>query len=368
MLRAFFIVLGLSLAASLCAADAGQSIEKFTISRNDAEYECFPALTRLKSGRVILTYRESDSHPGKEYTRIIIRTSDDDGKTWSDRRALAESKKIDGVLLKYNCPKVQQLKDGRALIVCDREPKLVDKGAKTDQTAFLQFWFSDNGQTWSEPQTMPVGGIMPDEVIELDNGDWLIASQWRSKETGYPTVWATRSRDQGKTWEKPVVIVGSKIYKFCEASILKLPGGKLVCYLRENRSLGLPIYKCVSYDNGQTWQGPFETPMNAGHRPVAHLTQSGKVLITYRFQPAGLRPWAKNTFAYLELPSSALELDVAKQHGIVLPIDHDRNSHSDGGYTGWVETAPGEFLMVNYIKDDAPMAQIRGYRFTEKDF
>jgi sialidase-1 len=204
--------------------------------------------------------------------------------------------------------------------------------------------------------------------VELDNGDWLLASQWRSKETGYPTVWATRSRDKGKTWDKPVAIVGSKIYKFCEASILKLPGGKLVCYVRENSSKGLPIYKCISYDNGHTWQGPFETPMNAGHRPVAHLTRSGKVLITYRFQPAGTRPWAKNTFAYLESPESALELNLTKQHGTVLPIDHDRNSHSDSGYTGWVETEPGRFLVVNYIKDDAPLAQIRGYRFAEKDF
>ena len=37
-------------------------VEKFTISRDDSVYECFPHLCRTKSGRIILTYRESNGH------------------------------------------------------------------------------------------------------------------------------------------------------------------------------------------------------------------------------------------------------------------------------------------------------------------
>ena len=76
-----------------------------------------------------------------------------------------------------------------------------------------------------------------------------------------------------------------------------------------------------------------------------------------------------HTFAFLEPLESALEPDVSKQEGLMLPLDLDRNYlGADSGYTGWVETEPGRFLVVNYINDDAPMAQIRGYRFGLDNF
>jgi hypothetical protein len=344
-------------------------IEKFTISRNDEEYECFPSMTRLANGRVIVIYRESDAHIAKEYTRIILRSSDDDGHTWSNRFVLVDSMKTADVLMKYNCPKVQQLKDGRVLAICERYPVPPGEGGEMLDISRSLFWFSDdNGDTWSDPVETPVGGIMPDEVVELDNGDWLLATQWRAPETGDLAQYVSRSRDQGKTWDAPVVVASRKGYKFCEASIIKMPGGELVCYIRENSGKGLPMYKSISNDNGLSWHGPYETLMAAGHRAVAHLTQSGKVLITYRYQPGAKGPWAKNTFAYLESVESALQPDRALQSGTIMPIDHDRSPKSDGGYTGWVEIQPGSFLCVNYIVDDAPKAQIRGYRFREDDF
>lgn len=343
---------------------APMQIEKFTISRDDSVYECFPSLTKLANGRIVLVYRESDSHVAKEYTRIIVRTSDDDGKTWSDRKVLVSTERAGkDTLEKWNCPKVQQLKDGRVLVVCDVYPTPPGENSRKMTYAHNEFIFShDNGDTWTKPQPVSVFGIMPDEVIEMDNGDWLLATQHGGVQ------YVTRSTDGGKTWGEPVVVGKKRGLKLCEASIVKLPGGELVCYMRENSGKGLPAYKSISTDGGRTWQGPFETLMEACHRPVAHLTKSGKVLVTYRHYPGASGPWAKNTFAYLESVQSALETDRQKQSGIVLPLDHDRNPRSDGGYTGWVETKPGEFLVVNYIKDDAPMAQIRGYRFRESDF
>ena len=45
----------------------------------------------------------------------------------------------------------------------------------------------------------------------------------------------------------------------------------------------------------------------------------------------------------------------------IFPIDYDRNAKADLGYTGWVQFPDGEIYIVNYIVDDAPKAQIRGY-------
>ncbi|MCL6518479.1 MAG: glycoside hydrolase [Armatimonadetes bacterium] len=344
----------------------GYTIEKFTISRDDSLYECFPSLARCNNGRIILTYRESDSHVARDFCRLVVRISDDNGKTFSERKILAESHQKDGVLLKYNCPKVQQLKDGRILLICDvfkTPPADDEKGGAGSDIVF--FFSNDCGETWSAEQKTGVHGIMPDEVIELANGDWLLATQFRRGNT-FQCV--SRSTDGGKTWSEPITIAAREGFNFCEASILQLPTGELVCYMRENSGKGLPIYKSISKDGGKTWEGPFETLMMAGHRPVAHLTKSGKVMITYRHQPGGAGAWAKNTFAYLESVESALETDRSKQFGVILPLDHDRSQKSDGGYTGWVEIEQGCFFAVNYIVDDAPKAQIRGYRFREQDF
>jgi len=131
-------------------------------------------------------------------------------------------------------------------------------------------------------------------------------------------------------------------------------------------------------DDGETWLGPFDTLMNGLHRPAVGLTnppvaqapspveREPAVMVTYRFHPGG--PFAKNFFAYRESIASALEPDRSKQTGVILPLDHDRNEQSDSSYSGWVHLPDGRFFAVNYIKDDAPMAQIRGYYWSEDDF
>lgn len=350
-------------------SSVGNSIEKFTISRDDSVYECFPSLTRCDNGRIILLYRESDGHKVKTFCRVIVRISDDGGKTFSERHVLVDARHDGDHVDQYNCAKVQQLKDGRLLIVCDRFATPPGENADHCQASHILFWFSsDYGQTWSKPIDTGVRGIMPDEVVELPDGVWLLATQFVNPETGDLMQCVHRSTDGGKTWGDPIVVASKKGYKFCEASILRMPGGELVCYIRENSGKGRPIYKCISKDGGLSWKGPYTTQMDSGHRPVSHLTSSGKVLTTYRYQIGGASPWAKNAFGYLESTASAFEKNRQKQSGIVLPLDHDRSAKSDGGYTAWVETAPGEFLMVNYINDDAPKAQIRGYRFKETDF
>ncbi len=364
-----FAVLAVSrtLPATAEEQKVGVQIQKSTISRDDSTYECFPSLARLKSGRIVLVYRESDSHMAGKYCRLIVRTSDDNGETFSKRKVLVDEVRRNDVLQKWNCPKVKQLKDGRVLILCDKHAiPPGEEGIGDSRIVF--FYSSDQLLEWSDPLPTTVPGIMPDEVVETDNGDWLLATQLKDTATGnlYQTV--SRSRDGGKTWEAPVTVAKKPGYDFCEASILKMPSGELVCYMRENTGQGRPIYKSLSTDGGKAWNGPFETLMGCGHRPVAHLTHSGRVLVTFRHYPGAKVPWAKDTFAFIESVTSALEPSRAKQSGIVLPLDHDRSNRPDSGYTGWVEYAPQRFFAVNYICDDAPKAQIRGYRFSEEDF
>jgi sialidase-1 len=161
----------------------------------------------------------------------------------------------------------------------------------------------------------------------------------------------------------------------------------------------VPALKSFSNDEGRTWDGLYETPMDGCHAPKAGLLPSGKVLVTYRYQQAGTlgevtppgtysavlrqaeqqqeppKPsgdavsyWARNTMAYLETVESAKARELNRQGGIILTLDHDRSPRSDGGYTDWVVLHSGKIFCVNYIVDDAPLAQIRGYWFDESDF
>ena len=41
---------------------------------------------------------------------------------------------------------------------------------------------------------------------------------------------------------------------------------------------------------------------------------------------------------------------------------------SDTGYSGWVQFDDGEIYVVNYIVDDAPNGQIRGYALRLEEF
>ncbi len=371
------------------------AIEKVTVSRNDHIYELGPDLVRLSSGKLICIYRESDGHTVRKFSNIVTRSSVDEGHSWSDRQVIVEARpNEEGVVLKWNCPRIQRLEDGRLLALCDVFP--CPPGEDTDLTnSHVVFWWSeDEGESWSGPQPTSVFGIMPDRVVELPSGAWLWATHVRMKggeynRQGNLTQIAHRSEDRGETWEGPFIVGRDERYHLCEGSTVLLPDGELVCYMRENSGKNYPAFKAFSSDEGRTWEGLYETPMSGCHRPVAGLLPSGKMLVTYRYRQAGsigsyhagrqsaeatwidrglISYWARNTFAYLETVESSKARELGKQGGIILPLDHDRSPRSDGGYTAWAVLHNDRIFCVDYIVDDAPMAQIRGYWFSENDF
>jgi hypothetical protein len=54
--------------------------------------------------------------------------------------------------------------------------------------------------------------------------------------------------------------------------------------------------------------------------------------------------------------------------GRTVVLDIDRSVHRDEGYSGWVQLPSGDIFVVNYINDDAPLAQIRGYLVRRSDY
>ena len=342
------------------------NIEKFKISNDSALYEAWPDVALTKSGKLVCVFTECAHHSDRSYTRVMLAESTDAGRTWSPKRPLTEGTK--GLPYSYNCARITALCDGRLAVIVDRVPAT---GEKDNAKAVNVLYFSsDEGKSWSSAVETPLRGIVPDKLLELENGRWIIAAQYTVK--GHLTQFCRYSDDRGETWSDEILIAFDKRYQLCEVSILPCGNGKLVAFMRENSGLGYDCIKAVSYDNGETWGPVVEFPLPGCHRPVAGRLKDGRIFITYRFMQGGrgwLGTWTQNFFAALTDEASALAVRRSDAWTRIIPVDYDRSPNSDLGYSGWVQLADGNVYIVSYIVDDAiDKGQIRGYRLNVDDF
>jgi hypothetical protein len=178
------------------------------------------------------------------------------------------------------------------------------------------------------------------------------------------------SDNQGSSWSKKITIADEAPLLLCEGSIVEIKGNTLVCLLRENSGQGLDGFKCISNDNGETWEGVYKLPIPGVHRPVAGRLKSGVYMITHRFMQGGkgwIGFWTQNIFATFMSEKSLLAQERSEQSSRIMPLDFDRSSVSDVGYSGWVQFDDGLIYVAYYIVDDSPNGQIRGISFTEED-
>ncbi len=352
-------------------------IERFSVSRDDSIYEAFPDVALTPGGKLICVFAECTHHADRSYTRIVRTDSEDRGRRWSPKRPLSEPLRFaDGDRRFWNCPRISTLSGSELAVVVDRVAKAEGDHSSAPRRENL-LWFSDDeGESWRGPYETPVEGIVPDRLIELKRGPhagrWLLTAHRRLSGVSPPVsqqrLWY--SDDRGGSWSGPITIAESSELWLCEGSIVELPGGELVCVMRENSGLGLDAFKAISRDGGRTWSEPIALPIPACHRPVCGLLDSGAVLITHRYRQGGkgwLGWWTQNTFAAWTDVESMLAETRQAAHCRILPLDYDRSPEADTGYTGWVQFDDGEIVVVNYILDDAPKAWIRGYRLRERD-
>ncbi len=331
-------------------------IQKFNVSRDDSIYEAWPDVVLTDGGKLICVFAECEHHKNRDNARIMITESTDRGRTWSKKKPLTEK----GSAKEYfNCARISKLHDGSLAIICD---KIFEN---ENRKAEIWLWRGDSeGNTWSEPTVFPdFCGIVPDKFQQLSSGRLIIAAQFKNHEIGKLEQYLWYSDDEGKTWSDRVTVAADPRYNLCEVSILEYEEGKLVAFLRENSFKGYDMLKVLSADNGETWSEIYNTPMDGGHRPVSGLLADGTVMVTYRYIPCG----TQNMFAAFLQKDQLKATERQKQRVRIMPLDYDRNPSPDIGYTGWVQFDDGEIYVVNYIKDDADKAFIRGYSFYPLD-
>ena len=405
------------------------AIEKRVVSRDDRVYEAFPDVTLTPSGTLIVVYRECMSHSPFPFSRLVVRRSLDGGMNWSNRKILLETVVSAELVEKarswlpedslagyqetlgriqepwkkrasINGSQIITLTDGSLMLVADIRTWDNEGNVRWVNKMWRS---SDDGVTWSTPVDLPLDseGVDP-QLTQLRDGRILLSLGLASKsgETkGMDVPGITFSSDQGKTWSPFVILPrdeGSR--EIDETGFVELDDGTLVGFGRnkalERQHRPSAGIKVISTDGGQTWEGPFETwLMGLEGRPSTGLLASGEVCVTYRLgspnEMLGMHVMTQES-ALLKTTAGVIPrqpnpedipAQLAQQKGEERPwymtsyyagrttvLDIDRSVHRDSGYSGWVQLPSGEIFIVDYINDDAPLAQIRGYLVKRSDY
>lgn len=341
---------------------------KYVISNDSSLYEAWPDVVLTRSGKMICIFTECTHHGNRDYTRLMLSESNDRGRTWTAKHPLTEA--THGIP-NYNNARISQLRDGRIVVVVDMICS-AERSRNNEECKVVMYFSEDDGLSWSEQIMTPIRGIVPDKLLELESGRWIIGIHIADKKFGYLYQRLYYSDDQGKTWSEPVIVAREEGLNLCEVSILPVGKDRLVAFMRENSLDGKDCYKAISYDNGEHWSEAIRFPLPGCHRPVAGFLNDGQIMITYRFAQGGkgwIGYYTQNFFAGLTDIESALALKRNDAWTRIMPLDFDRSSVSDTGYSGWVQFEDGEIYIVNYIVDDAEdKGQIRGISLSPDEF
>lgn len=142
------------------------------------------------------------------------------------------------------------------------------------------------------------GPVADHAIVALRDGSLLAAmyGQFSDDRVLVPTMpeewkcykyrtFVVRSTDRGKTWEYLATVAYDPsigLESFCEADLLTLPGGEILCFMRTGGSGGkhTPLYLSRSDDDGKTWSAP-EPIADRGVWPNACRMENGVLVCTY---------------------------------------------------------------------------------------
>lgn len=220
------------------------------------------SLLRLQDGRIALFYLRKN---GLQDCRPWLRTSADEGRTWSEPTLCIPAP---GYFV-VNNDRVVQLRSGRLVIPAAYHRARLETDEREhgafDGRGIAFFYLSDDsGQTWREAEdwwALPVkaaSGLQEPGLVELADGT-LYA--WCRTSTG--RQWQFLSADGGVTWSPPEP---SRFRSPCSPmSIKRLPNtGHLLAIWNDHSGRGpaagrsswgrTPLAAAISRDEGRTWR------------------------------------------------------------------------------------------------------------------
>ncbi len=243
---------------------------KYTLVENDGGQNVMEVnFLRTKTGGIHLFYCQKNSE--SEDCRVMLRTSEDEGKTWSDALQMSPAGKYTGLTNGRSL----RLKSGRILL---------EAWEGNDAYCYLS---DDDGKTWRESQRVrPGDGCWEPAAIELKDGRVLMFMR-----TGLGGQYQSFSSDGGETWTEPApsALKGTA----APVAISRVPAtGDLLAVWNHNpgASKRNPFTSAISKNEGETWthfRNIEEAPEGAWAYPAITWVEN-KALLTYFSYSGGL--------------------------------------------------------------------------------
>jgi hypothetical protein len=252
---------------------------RIVVDRVPGRYLGHPSTALVDGGRgVLCAYPE-----GHGRGPIVLRRSDDGGRTWGPRLPVPEN-----FATSEETPTLFRVADPAS----GRERLVLWSGLKPARRAVSE----DEGRTWT-PLT-PAGewgGIVlmssgfadgpRFRAFFHDDGRFFGATPLRPRRFA---VYGTSTADGGLTWTAPEVIAAEPGFDLCEPGHVRSPDGATdLLLLRENSRRGTSR-RIVSTDRGRTWGPPVPLPPSlTGDRHVARYAADGRLVVVFRDMAEG---------------------------------------------------------------------------------
>ena len=234
------------------------------VQANGTRHPCWnPVLFQPKEGPLLLFYKVG---PNPDRWWGMLRTSTDDGRTWSDARRLP-----DGILGPIKNKPVQ-LANGDIL-----SPSSTEDGGW--RVHFERS--SDGGKTWSATTAVndgrEIGAIQPSILFHKDGRLEAVGR------TEQERIFQTWSADQGRTWGKMTLLDLPNPNSGIDA--VTLADGRFLLVYNHTPKGRSPLNIAISHD-GTRWQSALVLESDAGEfsYPAVIQSRDGLVHITYTWK------------------------------------------------------------------------------------
>jgi len=233
------------------------------------------AVVDNKSGRIIIIYPLWEpgiiirrSHPGTTENLIMMRFSDDNGKSWSNAEDITHQARAKE--WGYTClGPGHGIQTGTGRLIIPAYANAPGISDDPDQRASFALYSDDGGKSWKRGQQIEVN-TNENQIVELSNGRLMIDA--RQSIPAYPARWTAFSNNGGETWSKPEQ--GQVCAQIC-AGILSYPlkgksSDKLLLWSGIKGPNRTNLILRLSYDQALTF--PIEILIGPGPAGYSDLT------------------------------------------------------------------------------------------------
>lgn len=360
-------------------------LETRLICKQPERYIGWPTIAKAPDGTLYAVFSGDRDYHVCPFGKVFIMSSRDEGKTWSepalvintplDDRDAGICVCPDGTLVvtwftshyrdyrrlfdKYNGSFSVDLSrwdawEGETAKVTEETirtwaPSYETQDEPGSPKRWMGFWTirsKDGGKTWDKPTNSPV--YAPHGANVLPNGDLIfLGMKTLSRLDGPKGVGFARSSDQGLTWDLLAGITSFPPYqgthpggfrRLAEPHVVQAASGKLIGVARceESKNTHPIIHIMESEDGGHTWTEPRETGI-LGKPPYVTKLANGTILLSAGYRHA---PYGQRIYPSLDEGASWNPLD-----GIVLRDDAE---NTDLGYASTAENTDGTLVTLYY--------------------